>query len=151
MTTSSSTRRTYSIKASSLTPMMMMMGIMSLLSMTAMVASAFVVRPQQAQLARTASTRLFLEDWVADLIDGELFRQGHKDEFDKEWMEKNRGKMFYHMQSIGGEALMAAAEIDNQEDFRMHAKDQKLAVLDPQKYCADRCITTGNCDIYEDL
>lgn len=25
-----------------------------------------------------------------------------------------------------------------------------MAMNDPQRYSADRCITTGNCDIYED-
>ena len=28
-------------------------------------------------------------------------------------------------------------------------KDEKMADNDPQRYCADRCVATGNCDVYE--
>ena len=30
-------------------------------------------------------------------------------------------------------------------------KDIKMAADDPQRYCADRCVSTGNCDVFEDL
>ena len=26
-----------------------------------------------------------------------------------------------------------------------------MAHDDPQRYCADRCVTTGNCDVFEDM
>ena len=92
------------------------------------------------------STRLFLEDWVADLIDKELFRQGHKKEFESEWMEKNRAAVFAKIETDFG----PISDFD-EKDFRMHAKDKRLADNDPERYCADRCIATGNCDIFEDL
>jgi len=85
-------------------------------------------------------------DWVADMIDGELHRQAHKKDYEAEWMEKNRN------------AVLSRIETDftnlNQHedtDFRMHQKDKRLAFKDPQAYCADRCVATGNCDIYEDF
>ena len=28
-------------------------------------------------------------------------------------------------------------------------KDEKMAEDDPMRYCADRCVTTGNCDVFE--
>jgi len=28
-------------------------------------------------------------------------------------------------------------------------KDEKMADNNPQRYCADRCVATGNCDVYE--
>jgi hypothetical protein len=104
--------------------------------------NAFVVRPQTT----TASTRLFLEDRLAKLIDGESHRQTHKEEIDKEWMEKNREAVFYRVET---DFTPEAATPD--EDFRQHNKDKKLADKDPQAYCADRCIATGNCEVYEDL
>ena len=30
-------------------------------------------------------------------------------------------------------------------------RDKKLAEKNPQQYCADRCVATGNCDVYEDI
>ena len=28
-------------------------------------------------------------------------------------------------------------------------KDERMAEDDPMRYCADRCVTTGNCDVFE--
>lgn len=30
-------------------------------------------------------------------------------------------------------------------------KDEKMANNDPARYCADRCVSTGNCDVFEDM
>lgn len=30
-------------------------------------------------------------------------------------------------------------------------KDVRLARNSPQKYCADRCVSTGHCDVFEDM
>jgi len=98
------------------------------------------------------STRLFLEDWVADMIDGEVYRQGHKKEFEKEWMEKNRPAVVKSMNTVTDSSnnnLMLNE--DQLELMREKNKDRTMAVRDPQRYCADRCISTGNCDVYEDL
>ena len=32
-----------------------------------------------------------------------------------------------------------------------HRRDVRLASKDPSAYCADRCVTTGNCDVFEDM
>lgn len=110
-------------------------------SMMPFPSSSFVI-----QTNSRASTRLYLEDWVADLIDKELYRQSHKKEFENEWMEKNRAAVFHRMESDFGPLLDPDAS-----DFRMHQKDKKMAEEDPERYCADRCVATGNCDIFEDL
>jgi hypothetical protein len=106
--------------------------------------NAFVVRPQ---INAASSTRLFLEDRIADMIDGEIFRQSHKKEFEAEWMEKNREAIFHRMKT----EFMPEAVVLPDEDYRQHNKDKILADKDPQAYCADRCVATGNCEIYEDL
>jgi hypothetical protein len=30
-------------------------------------------------------------------------------------------------------------------------KDRRLARTDPMRYCADRCVSTGNCQVWEDM
>uniref|UniRef100_A0A7S3L3U0 Uncharacterized protein n=1 Tax=Amphora coffeiformis TaxID=265554 RepID=A0A7S3L3U0_9STRA len=111
--------------------------------------SAFMVNP-----ASRAETRLFLEDRIAELIDKELYRQGHKKDFEKEWMEKNRGAVLHSLGGAHGaddhESLMLGYD-DNAADFRQHKKDLNMAVANPERYCADRCVATGNCDIFEDF
>lgn len=120
---------------------------------------AFVICPAAVQggllantkISSSSSTRIFLEDWVADLIDDEVYRQSHKQDFEREWMEKNRQVMLHHMHSSTTHTTEFIMLPEQEQDFRQHARDQKLATKDPQKYCADRCLATGNCDVYEDL
>ena len=55
------------------------------------------------------------------------------------------------------EMQLLPANYEFNEDFEtstdsiVSRKDRKMAMSDPQRYCADRCVTTGNCDVYEDL
>ena len=30
-------------------------------------------------------------------------------------------------------------------------KDERMAADDPMRYCSDRCVTTGHCDVFEDM
>lgn len=60
-------------------------------------------------------------------------------------MDKNRNQILHHVP-----AFVEGEETDMSE-FRQAAKDRKLARQDPQRYCADRCVATGNCDVYEDI
>jgi hypothetical protein len=106
----------------------------------------------------TTPTTLFLENWVADMIDHELYRQNHKKEYENAWMAKNKNAILHSLggndpddalSSIGSSTTSVFEE--QLENFRQHNKDIKLAQHDPQRYCADRCVSTGNCDIYEDV
>ena len=121
------------------------------------VRQCLVVTPRATSQQRPAS-RLFLEDWVADMIDGELWRLRHKKEFDQEWMEKNRGAVLKGSQAAvkkdnnnGVDNYNLMMDDDAREEYRQHARDVKTARSNPQQYCADRCIATGNCDVYEDM
>lgn len=80
------------------------------------------------------------------MVDDELQRQSHKKEFEAEWMEKNRAAVLGKMESDFG----YVSDVDP-DDFRMAQKDKKMAKDDPERYCADRCVSTGNCDVFEDL
>lgn len=109
-----------------------------------------------SRITKKTTTELFIEDWVADMIDGELWRENHKKEFENEWMEKNRGAVLKSINKAGsdssaGEASNLMVTEDDQEAFREKNRDRYLAARDPQRYCADRCVTTGNCDVYEDI
>lgn len=95
--------------------------------------------------AARKSTTLFLEDWVADMIDDELYREKHPEEFEKKWMDKNRNLVVKHLpETVLGDEY-------ERDHLREVAKDKKMARHDPQRYCADRCVATGNCDVYEDV
>jgi hypothetical protein len=110
-------------------------------------ATAFVVR-SPTTTNRVKTTALNLEDWVADLIDTELWREQHIKDFESEWMAKNRGAVLTSLNSMesGSSVLLGEPEVD----FRQQARDRKLAASNPQQYCADRCVSTGNCEVYED-
>ena len=111
---------------------------------------AFVVDPTRPSSgAFRRSTRLFIEDEIADMIDRELYRQQHLKDFENEWMEKNKDAVLSRLNS--DEYMLNMQEEDLRESFRQMQKDKKLAEKDPYAYCAERCVTTGNCDVYEDL
>jgi hypothetical protein len=80
------------------------------------------------------------------MIDDELHRQTHIKDYEREWMEKNRAAVLYTMESDFVEVQEPEAK-----EFQIFKKDTRLAWKDPERYCADRCITTGNCDVFEDF
>lgn len=101
-------------------------------------------------------TRVFLEDRIARMIDDELYRQSHKKEFENQWMEKNRGAFFHHLgtdeEASSVTSSMALQDEDDEYlSFGQYKKDRHMAVADPERYCADRCVSTGNCDVFEDF
>lgn len=128
--------------------------VASVLAVLFVAGHAFVANPA-VMTNRMKTTRLFLEDHIADLIDRELYRQSHKKEFEREWMEKNRGAVLHSLGGGGGGGFdhesMSMSFDERAEAMREHKKDLKLASHDPQRYCADRCVSTGNCDIFEDF
>jgi hypothetical protein len=81
------------------------------------------------------------------MIDGELYRQAHKKEYEEQWMEKNRNAVLSRIETG---FVNVDGDVDR-EDFRMYQRDRRLAFRDPERYCADRCVATGNCDVYEDF
>ena len=110
--------------------------------------AAFVVQSPSASLR--PSTRIFIDKRIADSIDYEFYRQHHKKEFENEWMEKNRAAVLHSLHT-GEEHIMVSDLEEQHEQLRQFAKDKRLAKDDPRRYCADRCLSTGNCDVYEDI
>eukprot|EP00980_Cylindrotheca_fusiformis_P027646 scaffold21722_cov54-Cylindrotheca_fusiformis.AAC.1 len=64
-------------------------------------------------------------------------------------MEKNRAAVVQRMESNFSPAPNDDEVLE--VDKRQRRRDEKLASSSPEKYCADRCVSTGNCDVYEDL
>ena len=128
------------------------------IAFTMPVAAAFAplqvqqLRQMQQQQKRTR-TVAFLKDDIADMIDRELYRQKHRHEFETEWMEQNREAVLssYRNQMHGPAVPSSMLEEEDLVTARQYRKDTFMAENNPQQYCADRCIATGNCDVYEDI
>ena len=102
--------------------------------------------------ARPTSTTVFLEDKIAEMIDGELVRQGHLNEWETEWARKNQKYTAPMGDNPDATASLMAGDFgaNNLNPMELR-RDKALADRDPQQYCADRCVATGNCDVYEDM
>ena len=93
------------------------------------------------------------------MIDSELYRQEHRKEYEAAWMEKNKGAVLSRLSDEGSTVTDTAgfsypSQMLNdwdRESYAEHKRDERMAFLNPEKYCADRCIATGNCDILEDF
>lgn len=125
---------------------------------------AFVASPLSTRCHHPSKTQIFLEDWVAEMIDNELYRQQHHKEYEAAWMEKNRGAVLSSLSSSDAAASSSSSsnifegvypsqmmDLENREAFVEHKRDERMAFLKPEKYCSDRCLATGNCDILEDF
>jgi len=119
---------------------------------------------QHYKSSTASTTRIFLEDWVADMIDEEIYRQYHHKEYEEAWMKKNKAAILSRLSdassnddssssssSSGYPSSMMMLEGEDREAFAEHKRDERMAFLKPEKYCADRCLATGNCDIFEDF
>lgn len=108
-------------------------------------------------------------------IDGELHRLNHKQESDQEWQMKQRQwsriepKLPSEFDFADGiDQLFTAAAggdgygegetvqgftsgVDRSISSPQRRKDKRMAENDPMRYCADRCVSTGNCDVFEDM
>ena len=81
-------------------------------------------------------------------IDQQFYRQTHKQEVEEAWIKRNA--------EVLEPPLPADYDFDDHmmEDVlspRELQKDRHLASKDPMAYCADRCLQTGNCDVFEDV
>ena len=127
----------------------LMASLIPSISIHAFVVSSIITN----QAHHTSTTRLFIDDRIAKMIDQELYRQEHHAEFENEWMEHNRPAILQSLHRGSESEALSSSFNDNedQSDSRQYHKDLFMASRDPQRYCADRCVATGNCDVYEDL
>jgi len=80
-------------------------------------------------------------------VDEEYYRITHKDEYDEQWQRKRDVVKDVSLP----ENFDFSGGFMNGEDRRQLMRDKKLAADSPERYCADRCVATGNCEIFEDF
>lgn len=99
-----------------------------------------------------SSTRLYLEDHIADMIDLELLRLTNKREYEKQRREKNKAVAEQSLPSNfeSGDFFNVFKSNPDQESIEKR-RDRRMATNSPEQYCADRCVSTGHCDVYEDM
>ena len=72
-------------------------------------------------------------------------------------LKKQKEEITTKIQQLNKDMAILPTNYEYNEDFETSTdkiikhKDVKLALNDPQRYCADRCVTTGYCDVFEDM
>lgn len=94
-------------------------------------------------------TSLNLEDKIANMIDREVHRLDHLSEHHAEEVKKNTVILTEHLPDEFELAQFGA--LDDTGNLIEQRKDRRLADRNPERYCADRCIATGNCEVFEDF
>lgn len=116
---------------------------------------------------RRPSTQLNLEDHIANMIDNEMKRLHSKEITESKWNDKQRAwsaevhptpdnydfQAEFFDTTSPQDILGFSSGVDRTKDTTSprRRKDEKMAEDDPMRYCADRCVTTGNCDVFEDM
>jgi len=101
-----------------------------------------------------STTSLHLEDSVANMIDLELLRLENKEEYEKVWKAKNNKVIEPTLPTSFDFDDFAALNENTGSGATLSAeqrRDIRLAKKSPQMYCADRCVSTGHCDVLEDV
>ncbi len=83
-----------------------------------------------------------------DRIDLELLRLENKEEYEKAWKAKNQQVIEPVLPTVYDADNFA--ELNGVNSIQRH-RDTRLALDNPERYCADRCVSTGHCDVYEDI
>ena len=79
----------------------------------------------------------------------ELLRLSDKPEYFKQMKEQK--KKIPGLPTINDYSDYAALNSNSDNsDIIEQRRDKRMARNNPAKYCADRCIATGNCEVFED-
>ena len=149
------------------TPLLLLLAVAALLgqhSADIMMCAAFQIGSGRSP---RPSTRLFLEDHIANMIDNEMRRLYQKHVTESEWNAKQAAwaaetntlpenydfTAEFEAMSPSDVVPGFSSGVDRSRDTTSprRRKDEKMASNDPMRYCADRCVTTGNCDVFEDM
>jgi hypothetical protein len=86
-------------------------------------------------------------------IDRALYYQHHKKEMENKWEEKNLKVLEPTLPQNydAGDYFNAMNSDDSEDKMIQKRKDKRLAIKNPERYCADRCMTTGSCEIFEEM
>ena len=78
-------------------------------------------------------------------MDNEYYRLTHKNEFDENYKQKTK------VETVLPKDFEFSDDFNSNNDQVQYRRDKKLAERSPEKYCADRCLSTGSCEVYEDF
>mmetsp|Transcript_1992 Transcript_1992/g.2489 ORF Transcript_1992/g.2489 Transcript_1992/m.2489 type:complete len:172 (-) Transcript_1992:177-692(-) len=101
---------------------------------------------------QTSRPRTFvnLEDKIADMIDNELVRLRTKEQTDAQKNARTQAALTPDLPT-GFDFQFDEGIMANDVDSLRMVKDRRLAENDPARYCADRCVSTGFCDVFEEF
>ena len=131
------------------------MNLFSVVSALALVVSnvtAFVLQDSTVHIH--SSTRLYLENHIADMIDEEVDRLKDVTSWRRKEEAKRKAWSEQELSLPEGFDFNSVHEYQPNKDagnkIQMR-KDKRMAREDPARYCADRCVATGACEVYEDM
>ena len=77
-------------------------------------------------------------------------RLSNKREYDRQKSEKHKKEMKEFATLPQGYDFNSVSDLNDDGVIEMR-RDKRMAKRNPEKYCADRCVATGHCDVFEDM
>lgn len=104
---------------------------------------------------RSTSTTLYIDKKTADMIDMELLRQKDRATYDR-LMKSKKDPLVEKMkreyeQNRPIPEFFEGPVMGSGADTIEKIRDKRMLRNDPERYCADRCLATGHCDVLEDF
>ena len=94
---------------------------------------------------------LFLPLVCTNRIDNELDRLQNYSEWKRKQDEKrNKGRDEVLPSNFDFNSAISDFQPNAAQKIQLR-KDKRMARDDPARYCADRCVATGNCQVWEDM
>uniref|UniRef100_A0A7S1G0I8 Apple domain-containing protein n=2 Tax=Corethron hystrix TaxID=216773 RepID=A0A7S1G0I8_9STRA len=93
-----------------------------------------------------SSTTLGISKELAKKLDENYYYQEHKKEIDEDFQNRILGYLDTHL-PLGLDAVDLDADTITPTQ---RVRDTKLAMKDMSRYCRDRCLATGFCDVFEE-
>eukprot|EP00553_Chaetoceros_curvisetus_P007791 CAMPEP_0204612990 /NCGR_PEP_ID=MMETSP0717-20131115/1026_1 /ASSEMBLY_ACC=CAM_ASM_000666 /TAXON_ID=230516 /ORGANISM="Chaetoceros curvisetus" /LENGTH=124 /DNA_ID=CAMNT_0051625269 /DNA_START=208 /DNA_END=582 /DNA_ORIENTATION=+ len=81
----------------------------------------------------------------------ELLRLTNKNEYDKQLTAKTNQVLEEHIPEDFSINTSTFTELGADADTIELRRDVRMIERNPQKYCADRCVSTGHCEVLEDM
>ncbi|KAK1736360.1 hypothetical protein QTG54_012960 [Skeletonema marinoi] len=100
------------------------------------------------------SSELHLDNHIADMIDHEVDRLQNIGLWRQKEAEKHKKWAEMEPSLPKGFDFNTVTEFQPNSDAAKKIqmrKDRRMARDDPMRYCADRCVSTGNCQVWEDM
>ena len=97
------------------------------------------------------SVALNLDKKIADMLDKQYYSMMHPEVARAKEENFRRRNAAYVPDNLPASFDGVDMIRSDHKDFVQYRKDKALASRDPQAYCAERCVSTGSCEVYEDI